>query len=179
MMRFPIPMLAVFFSGVAIAGESSLTKTYQPLSGLGADGIHIREVWCHDWYSHGSMTTAIGLISAKNVPPTNNPINATHDINLASVHGIRFRTNDIGGGDIPAMTLDLTKFKVTKTGYVGGQSKEDVLRASIECLRRCLIPELMKTPLGLKASDKDAAWAAPIVKEFNEHDRSKAFYKAR
>ena len=66
------------------AGESSLTKTFQPLDGLGSGTIHIVEVACQDWYSHSGQPTSIGLISARNVPPTNNPKEATDDLNLAS-----------------------------------------------------------------------------------------------
>src|SRR5688572_21764019 len=79
-----------------LGGESSLTTTYQPLDALGSGSIRISQVTCHDWYSHSGQPTAIDLISARNVPPTNNPQKATDDLNLASVCGIRFSCGAIG-----------------------------------------------------------------------------------
>lgn len=72
------------------AGESMLTTTYQPLNGLGGGGIRIVPVACHDWYRSSGMQTQISLISAKNVPPTNNAKETIQDLNLASVYGVRF-----------------------------------------------------------------------------------------
>src|SRR2546422_959555 len=95
-----------------LGGESSLTTTYQPLDGLGSGAITISQVACHDWYSHSGQPTAIGLISAPNVPPTNNPKRATENLNLASVCGVRF-----GCGDIETtreLTLDATGFAIPR-----------------------------------------------------------------
>lgn len=153
------------------AGESSLTKTFQPLSGLGAGGIHIVEVTCHDWYSNVSGTTSIGLISARNVPPTNHPQEATSDLNLASACGLKFGAEDLQTAK--ELTLDATAFKIDPQ-Y--NDSREDILRASLECLRRCLPEPLLKTPLMLKTSPTNAEWIRKIVEEFNLSDRKKVFF---
>lgn len=152
-------------------GESSLTTTYQPLDGLGSGAIIISQVACHDWYSHSGQPTAIGLISAPNVPPTNNPKEATENLNLASVCGLRF-----GCGDIETareLTLDATGFAISRRF---DHPREHIVRACLECLRRCLPEKLRDTPLTLTASDPDKAWLSKIVREFNAHDRKKVFF---
>lgn len=174
MMKF---LLASFLlAQAAWAGESSLTATYQPLAGLGSGVIHVVQVTCHDWYGQSGQATQISLISARNVPPTNNPEKATEDLNLASVCGLRFGTSDLGNPKAPlALELDATGFSKSEAGY----SKEDVLRASLECLRRCLPEKLMKVPVTLKCKEADETWMEKLVEEFNRHDRSKVFYTPR
>src|SRR5688572_28365602 len=86
----------LILTSVAFAGESALTVTYQPLDGLGAGTIHVTQVTCHDWYSHSGRPTQIDLISAPNVPPTNNPKEARENLNLASACGLWFGAGDIG-----------------------------------------------------------------------------------
>lgn len=158
----------------ALGGESSLTITYQPLDGLGSSVIAISQVTCHDWYSHSGQATAIGLISAPNVPPTNNPKEATENLNLASVCGVRFYSSDIGDPQAaPEMTLDATNFVIPKRF---DHPRENVIRSSLECLRLCLPEKLRDTALTLKASDSDKAWLSKIVLAFNSHDRRKVFY---
>lgn len=162
----------VLFTQVAMAGESTLTTTYQPLAGLGSGGITIVPVTCHHWYSH-SASSAVDLIAVKNVPPTDNPSQATDDLNLASVCGIRFSTSDLGAIGVPLeITLDLSKFMIPKR-YA--YPREEIVRSSLECLRRCLPKKLFKTPVTLKASNPDKKWMSMIVDEFNSHDRSKVF----
>ena len=157
-----------------MGGESSLTVTYQPLDGLGSGGITISQVTCHDWYSHSGTATAIGLISAVNVPPSNNPGKATEDLNLASVCGVRFFASDIGDPGAPLeLTLDATKFVIPKR-YDHGRDK--IIRSCIECLRRCLPDKLLDTPLTLKAAEGDKEWLSAIERDFNAHDRRKTFY---
>ncbi len=153
------------------AGESSLTTTYQPLDGLGSGSIIISQVACHDWYSHNGQPTAIGLISAQNIPPTNNPKHATENLNLASAYGVRF-----GCGEIETtreLTLDATGFAIPKRF---DHPREQIVRACLECLRLCLPKELRDTPVTLKASDPNKAWLSEIVREFNAHDRKKVFF---
>ncbi len=155
-------------------GESSLTTTYQPLNGLGVTKIFISAVACHDWYSHSGYPTAIGLISVPNVPPTNNPKGATQNLNLASVCGVYFYTSDIGDPKAAlGLTMDVTKFAIPNGC---DHPREDIIRACLECLRRCLPEKLIRTPLTLKASDKDSKWMSAIVHAFNAHDRSTVYY---
>ncbi|RYD32831.1 MAG: hypothetical protein EOP87_12135, partial [Verrucomicrobiaceae bacterium] len=84
----------------ALAGESALTTTFQPLDTLGGGGIAIVPVICHHWYS-SSASSPVDLIAAVNVPPTDNPAEAKEDLNLASVCGVKFSTSDLGDDDVP------------------------------------------------------------------------------
>ncbi len=175
MKRFAVTTLIVM-SLTAFAGESMLTTTYQPLDGLGSGEIVIVAATCHDWYSHSGQPTAIGLISAPNVPPTNNAKQATANLNLASLSGLQFETSDIGNPSAPLeLFLNATHFKDSKSGY----AREDIIRASLECLRRCLPKQMQNTPLTLQAAEADKKWLSEIVREFNSHDRSKTFYTPR
>jgi hypothetical protein len=168
-----ILFFTLLFIHFARAGEPSLTVTYQPLNGLGAGSIHIAQVTCHDWYSHSGLPTQIGLISAANVPPTNNPKKATEDLNLASVCGVRFHS-DIGDPKAAlALRLDATKFAVPDRCAL---PREQIVRACLECLRRCLPDKLRQTPVTLECSDSDKNWLTKIVQEFNANDRAKVFF---
>ncbi len=169
---FAISLIAM--SLAVFGGESSLTTTYQPLDGLGSGEIVICSVKCHDWYSHSGQPTAIRLISVPNIPPTNNSKEATENLNLASVCGVHFYASDIGDPKATLdLTMDVTKFAVPERF---GHPRENIIRACLECLRRCLPEKLIRTPLTLKASDTDTAWMSAIVREFNAHDRSKVYY---
>ena len=167
---------ALILTRTAFAGESSLTMTYQPLDGLGSSTIHIMQVACHDWYSHSGQPTAIGLISAPNVPPTNNPKEATEDLNLASVCGLRFVASDIGDPKAPlALTLEASKFEIPKRF---GHDRDQVLRACLECLRLTLPDKLRTTPVTLVCAESNMEWMSKIISEFNTHDRSTSFFKS-
>ena len=157
------------FSALASGGESGLVKTFQPIDGLGSGKVIVAEVTCLDWYSHSGQPTTIGLISAKNVPPTNSE-KAAEDINLASLSNLVFRCDDIEA-KTPKLTLTADKF-VAARDY----SKEDILRASLECLRRVLPQKLTKTDLTFTSSEEDHDLIAKIVLEFNKADRGKVFY---
>jgi len=140
--------LSLLFVRCALGGESSLTVTYQPLDGLGSGAIHISQVTCHDWFSHSGQATQIGLISAPNVPPTNNRKEATEDLNLASICGLRFYASDICDPKAALeLTMDASKFVVSRRF---DHPREDIVRACLECLRRCLPDKLLKTPIALK-----------------------------
>jgi hypothetical protein len=162
---------SLLLSIAAQAGEPMLTTTFQPLDGLGAGTIRIAEVTCHDWYGPSGQLTAIGLISSPNVPPTNNPKEGKEDLNLASTCGLRFVCGDIE--TTLELTLDATSFAVPKRF---GHSPEDILRASLECLRRCLPEKLRRTAVTLRAADANKDWMGKIIAEFNVHDRTKVFF---
>ena len=159
---------------IASGGESALTTTYQPLSGLGAGGVVITPVACHDWYSHSGMPTAINLISARNVPPTNNPEQAKQDLNQASVFGLKFTATDPNEKKM-GLLFDATGLRISED--CPEEYRDEVIRASLECLRRCLPDYLMKTPLTFKSGDADKEWLGKMVQEFNAHDRTKVFFK--
>ncbi|MFM2199098.1 MAG: hypothetical protein RLZZ505_2530 [Verrucomicrobiota bacterium] len=157
-----------------LGGESSLTITYQPLDGLGSGEITIAQVTCHDWYSQSGTATAIGLISAPNVPPTNNPEMATENLNLASACGVQFYASDIGDPKAALeLTMDVTKFVIPKRF---GHPRENIIRSCLECLRLCLPEKLRDTPVSLKAAEADRQWLSEIVREFNAHDRRKVYH---
>ncbi len=166
---------ALVLARTAAAGESSLTMTYQALDGLGASSIHIMQVACHDWYSHSGQATAIGLISAPNVPPTNNPKEATDDINLVSVCGLRFGAIDIGDPQAPLeLTLEASKFEIPKRI---DHDRDQVLRACLECLRLTLPDRLRATRVTLVCTESNRERMTRIISEFNAHDRSTPFFK--
>lgn len=156
---------------LAFAGESSLTKTFQPVDGLGAGEVVIVEVACHDWYSHSGQPTAIGLISAKNVPPTNSE-KATSDINLASASHIYFGCQDIEAA-FPDLVMAADRFVAA-----GSYPKETILSASLECLRRVLPAKLQKTELTFTSSPEDHDWMSKIVADFHRADKTKPFYQS-
>jgi hypothetical protein len=159
---------------VAIAGESALTTTYQPLDGLGSGEVTVVQVTCHHWHA-GSAGSTVDLIHVRNVPPTDNPKGAKEDLNLASRCGLAFSTNDLGDDETaPMILLDALSFDESKSG---GYPKEDIIRASLECLRLCLPEKLKSTKITLKCRDEDKDWLSKIVAEFDSAPRDKPFYK--
>lgn len=174
-MKYSCSILVLVVMPLALlGGESSLTTTYQPLDGLGSGEITISQVTCHDWYSHSGAATAIGLISAPNVPPTNNPEKATENLNLASACGVKFTASNIGDPKAALeLTMDVTEFVISKRF---GHSRENIIRSCMECLRLCLPDKLLDTAVTLKAADSDKAWLLEIIREFNAHDRKKVFH---
>lgn len=158
---------------LALGGESALTTTYQPLDGLGKAEIVISPVVCHHWYAN-SASSAVDLIGVRNVPPTDNLTQATEDLNLASVCGVKFSTCDLGVQRItPMITMDASKFLVPERF---SHPKEEVVRACLECLRLCLPEVLRTTPVTLKCKEEDKEWMQKIISEFNAHPRSRPFY---
>lgn len=160
----------------AVGGQSALTTTYQPLDNLGEAGIVISPVVCHHWFANSS-SSAVDLIAVRNVPPTDNPAEATEDLNLASVCGVKFSTCDLGVQRItPMITMDATGFLVPERF---SHPKEEIVRACLECLRRCLPKVLRTTPVTLKCKENDREWMQKIIAEFNAQARSKPFYVSR
>ncbi|MEA3187446.1 MAG: hypothetical protein QOD99_1276 [Chthoniobacter sp.] len=153
----------------SLAGESTLTRTFQPLDGRGSAEIQIEPVMCHDWYAHGDYLAALSLIAAKNIPPTNAP-KAVEDINLASAYGIHVSASSIEKG-VLHVTLDLTHTQ--RPGRMG-YSTVQVVRATMECVRRLaaerhwLIKSLRVAPEG----DQEIAQA---VEDFQTYPKDKEF----
>lgn len=159
---------------IIVASEAGLTVTYQPLDGLGAGGVSIAQVTCNDWYCMSGRTTQIDLISAANIPPTNNPNDAKEDLNLASVCHVQFYASDIGNLQAPKeLTMDVTNFVIPESI---SQPREDIIKAALECLRRCLPKELITTPVTLKCKESDKKWLEKIIADFNQQDRKKVFF---
>ena len=169
----------------AMAGESTLTKTYQPLHGHSTIGIVIAEVTCHHWYA-SSASSSLDLIAVRNVPPTDQPEMAKEDLNLASICGLKISLNDQGvqNPPPPEVTLDATRFALGGSlasipAEEQGEVKEKIIRASLECVRRSLGTTRAKAPVKLECKEEDKEWLGKIVEEFNAHDRSKEFFIPR
>lgn len=166
-------LFLTFFSMALSAGQSALTTTYQALTNPSSERIWIVPVTCHHWYC-SSASSSVDLIGVKNVPPSDMPDQAKEDLNLASICGIDFATCDLGAAAVvPEVTMDISQLHMPKC-YMDQRS--EVIRACLECLRRCLPEVVAKTPVTLKGLDHDKEWIAAIVKEFNAHDRSKPFF---
>ena len=124
--------LAVAFSVRLIASESALTRTFQPLDGLGAGEIIIAPVMCYDRYARSGLPTAIGLITARNTPPANGN-GGTQDVNVASICGLALACEEDGAGRL-TITLDCRAFSVPT--QAGNFTEGQVVGATLECLRR-------------------------------------------
>lgn len=156
------------------AGESALTKTYQPLDGLGAGRIMVTDVACHDWYSHSGMPISISLICAPNIPPTNNPKQAKSNLNLAPISGLKLHYTEVGKDFKYKFTLDARGLQDAKPQEWNG---ENVVRATLECLRRCLPEKYKQAQIELLEPEGDVGWLRKIVSAFNKHDRAKTFFE--
>jgi len=176
-MKNPFVIIASLLTASFLsAGESALTTTYQPLAGLGLGNVVVVQVTCHHWYAN-SASSAVNLIHVRNVPPTDQPELATADLNLASRCGLKFSTNDLGAvGSDPMILFDATKFDASKAR---GFPKEDIVRASLECLRRCLPEQLKNTKVTLKSREADQEWISKIVAEFDSAPRDQPFFGSR
>ena len=152
------------------AGESSLTQTIQPLDGLGSGEVIIAPVMCHDWYSHSGLPTAIGLITAKNIPPTNAP-KPVGDINIASASGLTlsFAEDSAGRG---VVTLDCRALHVPQQFSC---TELEAVGATLECLRQVAGPKLdtMTITATLKPRVQEAI--QKLVATFTKHPKDKPF----
>ena len=149
-------------------GESSLTQTYQPLDGLGSGEIVIAPVMCHDWYSHSGFPTAITLIGAKNVPPTNAP-QAIGNINLAFEAGIKLSYAEDTGGRM-TITIDFQTLQVPR-----GREELQLVAVTLECLRLVVGERLdqMSIRASLKSSGQEHL--RQLLEEFIKHPKKKPF----
>ena len=129
-------------------------------------------VTCHHWHAT-SAGSAVDLIHVKNVPPTDNPEHAIYDLNLVSVCGLKFSTNDLGTDSDPFILFDAKRFDDAKSG---GYPKEDIVCAALECLRRGLPKKLTTTAVTLVCEDSDKGWLTEIVAQFNSSPRDEPFY---
>jgi hypothetical protein len=166
----------------ATAGEATLRKTYQPLYGHAASDVVIAEVTCLHWYAN-SASSSLDLIALRNVPPTDQPEQATEDLNLASICGLKVSLNDQGVQNPPPaeVTLDATGFALggSLARIPAGDRdrvKMKVVRATLECVRRCLTGPQLDAPVRLECAEADQEWLGKIIEEFNAHDRNKEFF---
>lgn len=173
--------LATFLAMITLArlvdaGESALTTTYQPLDGLGSGRVTVVPVTCHQYYAGSGVGSAVDLIHLRNVPPTDHPAEANQDLNLASRCGLKFSTNDLGLAKAPPkVVFDALKFDASKGR---GYQKEEIVRASLECLRRCLPGKLKTTRVTLLCRPADRKWLGKMVLEFNAASKDLIFFRA-
>jgi hypothetical protein len=171
-MKNPIVTLFALCIGLpAFAGESGLLRTFQPLDGTGAGWISIEQVTCFVSNFSSGEVSAIRYISTKNVPPTQSEKDSG-DLNLASTRHIYFNCQD-SEGEEPKLSMNAERF------VDRGFPREEILKASLECLRRVLPAKLLKTELTFTASPENREWMGKIVFEFNHCDKSKEFYKTK
>ena len=171
-MKIPFAALLALCVGLpAFAGESGLLRTFQPLDATGAGWVSIEQVTCFVQNFDSGEASAIRYISIKNVPPTQSE-KGTADLNLASTCHIYFDCQNSEGKE-PKVSMDAERF------VDRGFPREEILRASLECLRRVLPANLLKTELTFSASPENHEWMEKIVSEFNQCDKSKEFYKTK
>jgi hypothetical protein len=159
-------LLSLGMAGTALATEAALVRTYQPFAW---DGIAIEKVTCYAWTAQSRVGDALRFISAPNVPP-NFSKQPEEDMNLASISHLHF-DNERGPGMPLTLFMKADEFSAPKD-----YSREEVVKACLECVRRVLPPEMLKTPLTFSASAENRGWMGKIVDEFNAHDRSTVFY---
>jgi hypothetical protein len=153
-----------------IAGESGLTQVFQPLDGLGSDAIQIAPVMCHDWYAHAGWFSAIGLITAPNIPPTNAP-KAVDDINLASVFGLKLQYTE----DAPAhgtVTLDCTSLQKPQRVSC---TEQQAVRATLECLRRVAGDHIRSVRVEYRLKSSGQEELRQIIEAFIKHPKDQPF----
>lgn len=163
---FLAAVLGLWMAAPALATEAGLVRTYQP---FGMDAITIEPVTCYAWNLQAAADEAVRYISARNVPP-NFSKTPVEDLNLASMSHLSFESFS-GSGAPLKLFMDAGAFASPKE-----YSREEVVRACLECVRRVLPPKLFKTPLTFSASPENQGWMSKIVDEFNRHDRRKVFY---
>lgn len=152
------------------AGESGLIRTFQPLGGIAAPGISVEAVTCYVSNFHSHQATPIEYIATKNIPPTNSD-KESGDLNLASTSHIYFEFQNSEAKE-PKLSMQTDEFAIPVS-----YKREDIVRACLECLRRVLPPEQLKTKLSFTSSLKNREWMGKIVSEFNHCDRGKVFYE--
>lgn len=164
---FIAAVLGFWMTAAASATEAGLVRTYQP---FGFDGITIEPVTCYVLNAQIYVDDALQCISAKNVPPNSDKVPG-EDLNLASTSHLLFSNTERGTGNPMKILMYADDFVVTK-----GFSREDIVKACLECVRRVLPPNYLKTQLTFSASPENQGWMSKIVDEFNRHDRSQVFY---
>ena len=153
-----------------IAGESALTQVFQPLDGLASDAIQIAPVMCHNWYSHAGWSSAIDLITAPNIPPTNAP-EGIDDINLASAFGLKFRyTEDASAHG--TVTIDCTSLQKPQGASC---TEQQMLRATLECLRRVAGEHMHGLRIEHRLKSAGQEELRQIIEAFIKHPKEQPF----
>jgi len=132
--------------------------------------IEIAPVMCHDWYAFSGFPTAIGLITAKNVPPTNAP-KPIEDINVASACNLSFTVNEDATGRL-VVTLDCRNLKVPQRF---GCTELQAVGATLESLRLVAGAKLDLMKIEIQLKPKGQEEIQKLVAAFIKHPKDKAF----
>ena len=147
-----------------------LTRTFQPFDGLGSDEIQIAPVMCHDWNALSGLPTEIGLITAKNIPPTNAP-KPVGDINIASAFGLKLSySEDASMHGI--VTIDCTNLHKDESMSC---TEQQAVRATLECLRRVAGKRLNSMTIKSEFKPSGQEDIRKIVAAFIKHPKTKEF----
>jgi hypothetical protein len=168
-LKTTIPTILICIAArLSFGGESNLTQTYQPLDGLGSGEIEIAPVMCHDWYSHSGFPTAIKLIGAKNIPPTNAP-QPVGNINLAFESGITLSCSE----EAPGRIVIIIGCDALHTPQ--GRDELQIVGATLECLR--LVAGDRLNQMTIQAAVKPAGQEAikKLIDDFIKHPKDKPF----
>jgi hypothetical protein len=163
-------LLAWLLSTPLFAGESSLTRTFQPLDGLASGEIEIAPVICHDWYAFSGFPTATALIAAKNIPPTNAP-KPVADINVVSLCGIAIQVEE----KMLEKWIVVLDFRALKVPQSIGCTELQAVCSTLECLRLVAgkkLDEIELRPL-LKPTGQEKIQEQ--IKAFLKHPKDKEF----
>jgi hypothetical protein len=152
------------------AGEAMLTQTIQPLDGLGSGEIVIAPVMCHDWNALSGFPTAIGLITAKNIPPSNAP-KSVGDINIASASGLALSFEE----DSARRGVVIVESRALRVPQQFSYTELQAVGATLECLRQVAGPKLdtMTIRAMLKPNGQEAI--QKLVDAFIKHPKETPF----
>lgn len=169
-------MKPIIFLGLAIiaspslAGESGLTKVYQPFDNFNGDGILIESVMCYEHNVMSGLPTAISLITAKNIPPTNwsKPI---EDVNLASVCNLNLGYEEDA---VQKITVTMYCGDLTIPQRVAGRP-EEIVGATLECLRLVMGKKLDQMSLKIQTKEHGQEKLRELFEKFVRHPKDKPF----
>ncbi len=147
-----------------------LTQTMQPLDGLASGEIVIAPVMCHDWNALSGWPTAIGLITAKNIPPSSAP-KAVEDINIASACSLvlSYEEDAAGRGTV---TLDGRALRVPQRFSC---SEVQAVGATLECLRQVVGPKLDQMTIKARLNPTGQEALQKCVDAFIKHPKQEPF----
>ena len=167
-------MSALILPWFACASEPGFVLTHQPLGNLANGDICVTAVLGVSKYAYSDDygTQAINLIHKPYNPPCDLD-EPSGDHNLASTFKIRFAIT-YQADATPSVVLDASGIIAEDSRRM--ESRIDVVRATLECLRLSTPPALRKAAITLKAKKEDGLWLAPLVADYNKHDKSKPFY---
>ena len=143
---------------------------FQPLDGLESDVIQIAPVMCYDRNTHAGWFTAVELITARNIPPTNAP-EPVDDINLASAYRLRLHYTEDGSSNA-VITLDSTALQ--KPVYASA-TEQQVVRATLECLRRVAGERIHSLRIEGRLKPSGQEELREIVEAFRTHPKDQPF----